>query len=68
MIGMCSALEELRQEGVQEGIQKGIQKSIQVAVRLCKGFTNNKDIAVEKLMEEYSLSKDEAANYVNMYW
>lgn len=67
-VDMCNALEELRQEGRQEGRLEERLESIQVAIRLCKSFTNSKDIAVEKLMEEYSLSKDEAANYVNMYW
>ena len=63
-VDMCNALEELKQEGRQEERLEGIQ----VAIRLCKDFTNNKDIAIEKLMEEYSLSKEDAVKYVNKYW
>lgn len=77
---MCNALEELRQEGVQEGIQKGIQKGIQegiqkerlegirILVRAYKNMDITKDTVVEKLINDYSLSEKDAAEYVNMYW
>ena len=73
---MCNALEELRQEGVQEGIQEGIQKGIQkerlegirILVRAYKNLDFAKDIVVMKLINDYSLSEKDAAEYVNMYW
>lgn len=74
MIDMCNALEELRQEGYQEGYRRGYQEgrqeerlhSIQVVIRICQEY--NKDVAVEKLIECYSLLEDEAVDYVNRYW
>lgn len=63
-VDMCNALEELRQEGVQEGVQKGIR----ILIRTYKDFNVTKDSAVKKLMEEFSMPEDEAANYVNRYW
>lgn len=75
-VDMCNALEELRQEGVQEGIQKGIQEGIQkerlegirILVRAYKNMDITKDTVVEKLINDYSLSEKDAAEYVNMYW
>ena len=63
-VDMCNALEELKQEGVQEGVQKGIR----ILIRTYKDFNVTKDSAVKKLMEEFSMPEDEAANYVNRYW
>ena len=60
MIDMCSALEELKQEGVQEGIR--------ILIRTYKDFNVTKNSAVKKLMEEFLMPEDEAANYVNRYW
>lgn len=65
---MCSALEELKQEGVQEGVQKGVQKGIRILIRTYKDFNVTKDSAVKKLMEEFSMPEEEAADYVNRYW
>lgn len=64
MIDMCSALEELRQEGYLEEMLHGIQ----IVVQICQECNKSKDVAVEKLIEYYSLSENEAVDYVNRYW
>lgn len=72
MIDMCNALEELRQEGVQEGRLEGRQEErlegIRILVRAYKNLDFAKDIVAKKLINDYSLSEDEAVNYVNRYW
>lgn len=76
MIGMCSALEELRQEGYLEGYRIGYQEgrqeerlhSIQIVIRICQEYNKNKDVVVKKLIEYYSLLEDEAVDYVNRDW
>ena len=68
MIDMCNALEELRQEGVQEGRQEERLRNIRILIQTCQEYNKSKEVAVEKLIEYYSLSENEAADYVNRYW
>lgn len=72
MIDMCSALEELKQEGYLEGYRIGRQeerlRNIRILIQTCQEYNKSKDVAVEKLIEYYSLSENEAADYVNRYW
>lgn len=68
MIDMCSALEELKQEDVQEGRQEERLRNIHILIQTCQEYNKSKDIAVEKLIEYFSLLEDEAVDYVNRYW
>ena len=77
---MCNALEELRQEGVEEGRQKGrlegrqegrqegrwegILEGIRATVRTCRNFNISEADTVRNIMNEFSLSQEEAVNYV----
>ncbi len=63
-INMCNALEELRQEGRWEGILEGIRAT----VRTCRNFNISEADIVRNLMNEFSLSQEEAVNYVKKYW
>ena len=63
-INMCNALEELRQEGRWEGILKGIRAT----VRTCRNFNISETDTVRNIMNEFSLSQEEAVNYVKKYW
>ena len=69
---MCNALEELRQEGVEEGRQEGrwegILEGIRATVRTCRNFNISEADIVRNLMNEFSLSQEEAVNYVKKYW
>ena len=71
-INMCNALEELRQEGVEEGRQEGrwegILEGIRATVRTCRNFNISETDAVRNIMNEFSLSQEEAVNYVKKYW
>ena len=69
---MCNALEELRQEGVEEGRQEGRQEGrwegilegIRATVRTCRNFNISETDTVRNIMNEFSLSQEEAVNYV----
>ena len=75
-INMCNALEELRQEGVEEGRQEGRQEGrwegilegIRATVRTCRNFNISEADTVRNIMNEFSLSQEEAVNYVKKYW
>ena len=71
-INMCNALEELRQEGVEEGRQEGrwegILEGIRATVRTCRNFNISETDTVRHIMNEFSLSQEEAVNYVKKYW
>lgn len=58
---MCSALEELKMEGKQEGMIAG-------TVKTCRKFKLDQEATVKNVMEEFSLSEEEAVNYVKKYW
>ncbi|MDU5440767.1 MAG: hypothetical protein E6109_15700 [Ruminococcus sp.] len=53
--------ERLKAEGIQEGMIAG-------AIRTCKKFKLAQEAAVKNVMEEFSLSEEEAVNYVKKYW
>lgn len=63
-INMCNALEELRQEGRWEGILEGIRAT----VRTCRNFNISEADTIRNIMNEFSLSQEEAVNYVKKYW
>ena len=62
---MCSALEELKREGKQEGLQEGM---IAGTIKTCKKFKLDQETAIKNVMEEFSLSEEDAVNYVKKYW
>ena len=61
LVNMCSALEELKMEGLQEGMIAG-------TIKTCKKFKLDQKAAIETVMEEFSLSEEDAINYVKKYW
>ena len=69
---MCTALEELmnegRCEGRREGIREGRLEGIQATISTCKSFNARKDVTVKNLMKVFSLSEEDATGYVEEYW
>ena len=61
--------KESFEEGINEGIQQGIQQTreenILVLMDSLKELGISEEQIVEKLMEKYSLSFDEAKTYLN---
>jgi len=64
-INMCTALEELKKEGVQEGLQEGEVKGI---IQTCKLFNPDQEAALKLIMDKFSLSQETALDYIKKYW
>ena len=64
--------EEGRQLGIAEGRQlgltEGLNKGINAFIKLCKDMHLSDDDTVNKLIEDYQLSKDEAFKAVKNYY
>lgn len=67
-INMCTALEELRQEGIQEGRLEGRLEGIRATIRTCKTLNATYEQTLESIIKEFSLSESEATNYMKQYW
>jgi len=76
-MNMCTALEELKREGIREGIQEGIQEGIREGIRegeikgivkAYREFSAPKEAAAVKIQQECGLSAEDAAAYVKKYW
>ena len=71
-VHMCTALEELMNEGRceerREGIREGRLEGIQATISTCKSFNASKDVTVKNLMKVFSLSEEDATGYVEKYW
>ena len=64
--------EEGRQLGIAEGKQlgltEGLNKGINAFIKLCKDMHLSDDDTINKLIEDYQLSKDEAVKAVENYY
>ena len=60
---MCNALEEL----IREGVLKGRLEGIRATIRTWKKFSSSEDDIIRNIMEEFSLSQEEASGYVKKY-
>ena len=60
-MNMCTALEELKKEGIQEGEIKG-------TIKMSKKFNVSKDDTMKNIINEFSLTKDKAQEYIEKYW
>ena len=72
-INMCTALEQLKQEGKQEGRQEGRQEglmegAIQGSLETCKDLGLSLDDASKLVTKKFNLSPDTVALYVKKYW
>ena len=66
-MSMCNALEELRREGVLEGQREGRLEGIRATIRTCKKFSISEEDIIRNIVEEFSLSQEEASGYVKKY-
>ena len=60
-MNMCTALEELKKEGIQEGEIKG-------TIKMSKKFNVSKDDTMKNIINEFSLTKDKAQEYIEKLW
>ena len=72
-INRCTALEELKKEGVQEGLQESLQRGLQEGevkgiIQTCKLFNPDQDAVLKLIMDKFSLSQETALAYIKKYW
>lgn len=61
-------LREEREAGLQQGISQGISKSIFAVIETCQEYQATKEEATLKLVEKFSLAKEEALALVEEHW
>ena len=72
-VDMCEALQrwfdEAKEEGKMEGMLEGkIEGKIEGVISTCRRFHISREETVRNLIEEFSLSKSRAEEYIKMYW
>ncbi len=74
---MCTALEELRKEGIEEGREKGMKEGIKEgikegevkgAIRTCRQVGLDREATLALLAREFALSREKAAASLEKYW
>lgn len=68
-MNMCTALEELKKEGIREGIKTGIQEGeIKGTIKMSKKFNVSKEETMKNIINEFSLAENKAQEYIEKYW
>ena len=76
-IDMCRAFEEWQEECIQKGIATGIQQGIQTGItqgeiigtlKTYKKFSVSKEETFKNIITDFSLSEEDARNYMEKYW
>lgn len=77
---MCNEMQKILDEGIEigtergiekgikKGIEQGIEQGIEKGIKLCQGFGSSRELAKHKIMEEFSLSAEQAEEKLNLYW
>ena len=60
--------EENFQKGFQEGRKDGIQEGISKLINTCRELGIEQEKVISQLVKRYSLSIEEAEQYVEQYW
>ena len=58
---MCKALEDLYNEGIEIGVVKGV-------VEILCDLEIEKDAAIQKVMQKFEISREQAEKDVESYW
>ncbi len=61
-------LREARAEGISEGISQGICQGIIALIHTCMALKATKDITLERLKLEFSLTDKQANDAIAKYW
>ena len=64
-VDMCEALQRWFDEAKEEG---KIEGKIEGVISTCRRFHISREETVRNLIEEFSLSKSRAEEYIKMYW
>ncbi len=58
--------EDIREAGMEEGLQKGIEKGIVGSIKLLGQIGLESSLIKKKIIEQYSLTEEEAAHYMKL--
>ena len=61
---MCKALEDLYNEGIEIGMERGIKGVVETLF----DFGIEKDAAIQKVMQKFDISREQAEKNVESYW
>lgn len=61
---MCNYSKGVYDDGMEKGMEKGIEKGIIGAVSILRGMGETPEKIIDRLVQQYGLSKEEAAKYV----
>lgn len=69
---MCEALEELMKDELdareRQGELKGQKRGIQSLIEACKDLGASWETVLGMVIDKFSASKDEAEEYMHLYW
>ncbi len=72
-VDMCKALEDLYNEGIEIGMTRGMECGMELGV--IKGvvetlydFGTEKDTAIQRVMQKFEMSREQAEKVVESYW
>lgn len=54
--------------GIAEGERRGRDAGIQAVIEVCKSLDVNKEDTTKKIIEKFSITKEDAEKYIKMYW
>lgn len=64
-VDMCKALEDLYNEGIERGMKLGVVKGV---VETLYDFGIEKDAAIQRVMQKFEISREQAEKAVESYW
>lgn len=67
-VRMCEVAEKLEQRGIQKGIQQGIQEGVRRTMEICLELGIAKEQVVDKVMEKYAMSREDAEKEMERCW
>ena len=76
-VDMCKALEDLYNEGIEIGMERGMTRGMECGMELgvVKGvvetlydFGIEKDAAIQRVMQKFEISREQAEKAVESYW
>ena len=65
---MCEVYDKIKMRGMEAGRQEGIKEGIKALVETCQEVGIHKNEIIIKLKEKFSLSEEEALQYMEQYW
>ncbi|MCI7149039.1 hypothetical protein MSA92_04320 [bacterium] len=68
-VDMCKALEDLYNEGIECGMERGMTCGmVKGVVETLRDFGIEKDAAIQRVMQKFKMSREQAEKDVESYW